>query len=122
MEKYGSFEYNEYGVCTNPEIPYEFGSWNQYHFEIKVSETPRGWIYGYDWGHGSGGGGGGCSLHVRTAYPTKSKAVVASAEYIKSRFKKDPKATKAVAELDRIIDSESGHKPAVRQLTIFDYL
>lgn len=119
---FNGFEYNEHGVCINPEIPYQFGKWNQYHFNIKVSETPRGWIYGYDWSHLTGGGGGGCFLHVRAVYPTKSKAIVAAAEFIKSCYEGDSKAAKAVAELDRIIAEESNRKPKLKQYSIFDYL
>lgn len=122
---YNSFEYNEYWVCANPEIPYQFGKWNQYHFKIEVSETPKGWIYGYEWSHLTGGGGGGCFLHVRTVYPTKSKAIVAAAEFIKSCYEGDGKAAKAakvIKELDRIISEESEYKPKIKQLTIFDYL
>lgn len=119
---FNGFEYNEHGVCINPEIPYQFGKWNQYHFNIKVSETPRGWIYGYDWSHLTGGGGGGCFLHVRAVYPTKSKAIVAAAEFIKSCYEGDSKAAKAVAELDRIIAEESNRKPKLKQYSIFDCL
>ena len=119
---YNGFEYNEHGVCLNPDIPYSFGKWNQYYFEIKVSETSRGWVYGYNWNAFTRGGGGGCFLHVGIAYPTKSKAIVEAAEYIKSRFQGDSKATKAIAELDRIISEESEHRPKIKQMTIFDYL
>lgn len=24
---FNGFEYNDYGVCLNPEIPYQFGEW-----------------------------------------------------------------------------------------------
>ena len=34
----------------------------------------------------------------------------------------DPKASEAIAELDRIISEESGHRPKIKQYTIFDYL
>ena len=119
---YHGFEYNKYEVCVNPEIPYRFGKWNQYHFEIKVSETPNGWVYGYDWAHTTGGGGGPCCLRRNTAFLSRSKAVVAAAKFIKKCYKDDPKASRAIAELDRIIKVESEHRHTVRQMTIFDYL
>lgn len=122
MTTFGKYEYNEYGVCLNPDIVYTFGKWNQYHFEIKVSETPRGWVYGYDWSHLTGGGGGGCILSGRDVFLTKSKAIVAAAEYIKICYSGDSKAAKAVKELDRIIAVESSHKPTLKQYSIFDYL
>lgn len=119
---YNGFEYNEHDVCLNPDVAYTFGKWNQYHFVIKVSETPRGWVYGYDWSHLTGGGGGGCYYENCETSPSKSQAIVAAAEYIKSRFMGDPKATKAIKELDRIISEESEHRPKIKQMTIFDYL
>lgn len=119
---FNNFEYNEHGVCLNPDIPYSFGKWNQYNFEIKVSETPRGWIYGYNWNAFTRGGGGGCYCGDCETSPSKSQAIVAAAEYIKSRFVGDPKAAKVIAELDRIISEESEHRPKIKQMTIFDYL
>lgn len=111
---YNGFEYTEYEVCLNLETPYQFSKRNQYHFEIKVSETPRGWIYGYKWNAFTHGGGGGCHCGNCETSPSKSQAIVAAAEYIKSRFLGDPKATKAIAELDRIISEESEHRPKIK--------
>lgn len=119
---FNGFEYNDYGVCLNPEIPYQFGKWGQYRFKIAVSETPGGWTYGYDWSTLSGGGGGGSFLDSNKVFPLRSKAIVAAAKYIRGCYGKDPKAAKAIAELDRIIAVESERKPVLKQFTIFDYL
>ncbi len=120
--KYKDFEYNDCGVCLNPDVPYRFGKYNRHHFEIKVSETPRGWVYGYNWSHLTGGGGRGCNFNGRDVSLTRSKAIIASAELIKWFYHNDPKANKAIGELDRIIKVESGQRRAVKQMTIFDYL
>ena len=56
-------------------------------------------------------------------FTTRSKAIIACAKGIKTCLshlvKKNPKME---AELDRIISVESGKKPQIKQLTIFDYL
>ncbi len=119
---FNGYEYNDYGVCVNPDKSYEFGKWDSYYFEISISETPKGWVYGYDWNCKTSGGGGGCSLVGRNFYLSKSEAIVACAEYIKKCFSRDKGATKAIAELDRIIQIESTPKPTAKQYTIFDYL
>ncbi len=103
---FNGYEYNEFGVCMNPDIPYTFGRYNDYHFSIKVSETPRGWVYGYDWANKSGGGGGGCWLNTRTCFPSRSRAILDCAYCIKERYRDDNGASKAMAELDRIISKE----------------
>lgn len=119
---YNGFEYNDWGSYLNPDVAYSFGKWNQHHFEIEVCETPRGWIYGCKWNTSTCGGREGCYCGNCETSPSKSQAIVAAAEYIKSRFIGDPKATKAIKELDRIISEESEHRPKIKQMTIFDYL
>ncbi|MBD5506285.1 MAG: hypothetical protein HDR09_21660 [Lachnospiraceae bacterium] len=111
------YEYNEFGVCLNPDIPYNFGTNGKGHFQIEISETPNGWVYGFRFDYGNGGGGGGCSLNGRQSYPTKSKAVIAGAEFIKNQFLHSAPTSKCITELDNIIKRES-----VRQFTLFDYL
>lgn len=117
---YKGFEYNKFGVCVNPEIPYEFGIPPKDCFKIKVSETPKGWVCGFDWGRLSSGGGGPCCRSAREAFETKSKAIVDAAVFIKKHFEERPRNVLAVAELDHIISEES--KPKIKQYTIFDCL
>ena len=121
MEIYNGYEYNEFGVCLNPDIPYSFGVYNKAHFEIKVSETPDGWAYGYYYSYDMTGGGRGCNLKEQI-YPSRSKAIIACAERLKKWLSEAKSAKDAQAELDRIIEAESTPKPQVKQLTIFDVL
>lgn len=119
MEIYNGYEYNDCGVCVNPDVPYEFGKNHYYYFSIEVSESPQGWTYGYQWSCGTSGGGAPCSP-TWMVFPLRSKAIVACAKQLIQNFvaKKD-----FVAELDRIIAEESGEKkPHLKQYTIFDYL
>ena len=122
MTTYNGYEYNDCGVCVNPEIPYEFGSFKDCYFSISISETPRGWVDGHECFVGTRGCGKGCWHHSETTYTSKSKAIVACAERIKEWYGNDKGATKAIAELDRIIAEESGKKPHLKQYSIFDYL
>lgn len=122
MTTYNGYEYNDCGVCVNPDKHYEWGEWSAYHIKIEVSETPQGWVYGYHFGGKTYGGGGGCSLNNKDKYPSRSKAIAACAEMIKKQFSRDKGATKAIAALDRIIAEESGKKPHLKQYSIFDYL
>lgn len=118
---FNGFEYNEYGVCTNPEI-YQFGRPPKDYFKIRVSETPRGWVCGFDWGRLTSGGGGPCCWSASEVFETKSKAIVDAAEFIKKHFEERPRNAAVVAELDRIISEESKHRPTLKQYSIFDYL
>lgn len=120
MFMFNGFEYNDCGVCVNPETPYSFGKWNECHFSIMLSETPDGWVYGYHWGTASEGGG--CSINTKETYPSQPKAIVACADRIRRFFSGDRKAAKAIAELDKIISEESVKRPKLKQYTIFDYL
>lgn len=122
MEIYNGYEYNDCGVCVNPDKPYAFGKWNSCNFKIKVSETPNGWIYGFRSSHPTGGHGYGCSVPYNPTFPSRSEAIVACAEIIKRDFTNVKGASKAIAELDRIIEMESTQKSQVKQYTIFDYL
>lgn len=122
MEIYNGYEYNDCGVCMNPDVPYEFGKWSSYHFRITVSETPNGWIYGYFWGSNTRGGCVGSLFNANITYPSKSEAIVACAERVKECYIGDKGSHKIIVELDRIIAEESGKKPQAKQLTIFDYL
>lgn len=122
MTTYNGYEYNDCGVCVNPDKTYDWGASGDYHFTITVSETPQGWAYGYRYGGKTYGGGGGCSLNDKSQYPARSKAIIACAELLKRRFRSDEDATKAIAALDRIISKESGKKPRLKEFTIFDYL
>ncbi len=106
----------------NPDVPLDWGRWNDYHFKIRVSETPEGWVYGYDWANSRGGGGVGCWLKNRDVYSSRSKAIVACAERMKEIYGNDKGSGKAIAALDRIISEELARKPHLRQYTIFDYL
>ena len=123
MTTYNGYEYNEFGVCTNPDKPYDFGKYNRFHFEIEVAETSKGWIYGFLCSHPTGGHGYGCGIPHNPTFPSRSKAIVACAEIIKRDYKGVKGASKAIAELDRIIAEESGKKKSqIKQYTIFDYL
>lgn len=122
MTTYNGYEYNDCGVCVNPDKAYEYKD-SKGHFKIKVSETPKGWVYGYDYGFDIMGGGGPCALDKLNVYPSRSKAIVDCANGIKTSlsFLKE-KNPKMLAELDRIISKESGKKPRLKEFTIFDYL
>lgn len=124
METFNGYEYNDCGVCVNPDKPYEFGSYKDCYFAIKISETPRGWVYGFDCMAKTDcrGCGVGCWHHAETAYSSKSKTIIECAERIKNFYGDDKSASKAIAELDRIIAEESGKKPHLKEFTIFDYL
>lgn len=122
MEIYNGYEYNEFGVCLNPDIPYKFGEWKEAYFEIKVSETPKGWVYGYYYSYELTGGASGCNLDSSKVFVSRSKAIIGSAEVIREILSFAKKSSKAIAELDRIIEAESTPKPKVKQYTIFDYL
>lgn len=119
---YNGYEYNDYGVCVNPDKAYEYKDSKGY-FKIKVSETPKGWVYGYDYGFDIMGGGGPCAINSPNVYPSRSKAIADSAKGIKTSlsFLKE-KHPKMLAELDRIIAEESGKKAHLKQYSIFDYL
>lgn len=121
---YNGYEYNQSGVCINPDKIYEFGSHNECYFAISVSETPRGWVHGHDCAVKTDcrGSGCGCWHHARECYPSKSKAIVACAERIKEWFGEDKNAKDAIKELDRIIAEEAGKKAHLKQYSIFDYL
>lgn len=117
---YNGFEYNQHGVCVNPEIPYEYGLYaNADYFQIKVSETTDGWIYGWSWGTPSSGGGRPCSPNHKDASKTRNGAIIMAATEIRREFSQRNRS-KTVAALDRIISEES--KPKIRQMTIFDML
>ncbi len=122
MTTYNGYEYNDCGVCVNPDKSYQFGSYKSCYFEIRVSETPRGWVHGHDYMIDQGGSGCGCWHHARETYPSKSKAIIACAEFIKSHLINNKDAKDAIKELDRIISEESGKKPRLKEFTIFDYL
>ncbi len=124
MTTYNGYEYNECGVCLNPDKAYDWGQWGKYHFDIRISETPRGWVYGPTWNTPLAGGGSGCWYEDKEVFPSKSKAIVACAENIKKRFisRSCESVAKAIAALDRIISEESGKKPRLKEFTIFDYL
>ena len=119
---FNGYEYNDCGVCLNPDKPYTFGKWNDFRFEIKVAETPEGWIYGFLCSHPTGGHGYGCGIPHNPTFPSRSKAIVACAEIIKRDYRDVKGATKTIVELDRIIAEESKKKPTIKQLTIFDCL
>ena len=121
MTKYGDFEYNDSGVCLNPVVPYKSGSWNLPHFEIRIAETPRGWVYGYMWGTPSSGGGCACFLNDKDVFPTRPSAIVAAAKSLKESFGREAKTDKIISQLDRIIKDESNSRK-IKQYTIFDYL
>lgn len=117
---FNSFEYNECGVCINPDIPYRSDKGPEYFYKIEVSETRGGWVYGYEWNVSLAGGG--CSpASFRKCLPTKTEAIVAAAERLKRQFVCCG-AHKAAAELEHIIESETAPASKSRQLTIFDYL
>lgn len=123
MTTHNGFEYNNCGVCVNPEIPFDFGRHDGYSFRIKIAETPRGWVFGYDWSTNTGGGGCGCWIDSNEIHASRSEAIAACAARIREFFPaQDRKAAKVIAELDKIIGAESERKPQVRQMTIFDYL
>lgn len=122
MEIYNGYEYNDCGVCVTPDNPHTFGSYKDSYFAIRTSPTPRGWVYGYDCAIGTRGCGVGCRYNAENAYPSKSKAIVACAERIKEWYGNDKGASKAIAELDRIIQVHTALKPQIKQFTIFDYL
>ena len=118
---FNGYEYNEFGVCLNPDIPYTFGVYNKSHFEIKVSELQGGWTYGWYYSYDLTGGCGGCSFSGKK-FTTRSLAIIACAEKLKVEFGRAKSNSAALAELDRIIEAESTPKPQVKQLTIFDVL
>ncbi|MDE5886465.1 MAG: hypothetical protein K2H46_02635 [Muribaculaceae bacterium] len=120
MTTYNGYEYNEFGVCLNPDKPYQFGKDHYYYFTIEVSESPKGWTYGYQWSCGTSGGGSPCSPTWKT-FPCRSKAIVACARLLKKNFTGN-RGQHFRAELDRIIAEESGKKPHLKQYSIFDYL
>lgn len=120
---YHGFEYNKYGVCANPEIPYRFGKWN-----LNITSRSRFRKLRTDGSMATTGrirpeeAVVSCCLRCNTTFLSRSKAIVAAAEFIKKCYKDDPKASRAIIELDRIIKVESEHRHTVRQMTIFDYL
>ena len=124
MTTFNGYEYKDNGVCANPDVAYQWGRIiTEGYFKIEVSETPKGWVYGYLWGFDIAGGGGPCALGIPNVYPSRSKAIVDCAKGIMTSLgflkKKNPKME---AELDRIIAEESGKKPRLKQYSIFDYL
>lgn len=119
---YNGFEYNEFGVCTNSEIAYQFDKRNDFSFEIKVAETPQGWVYGYYYSFLLTAGLKGCWLDSTEICPTKSEAIVLAANCLKELISDKPKYSKANEELDNIITKEIKPKSQPRQMTIFDYL
>ena len=67
------FEYNSFGVCTNPERVFHVtkkGALAWDYAEIQISESDGNWF----WGHSCGGGGGPCSI-VGKKYPTREDAI-----------------------------------------------
>ena len=60
MTTYNGYEYNEFGVCLNPDKPYEFGKDHYYYFAIEVSESPKGGTYGFHCSCAPSGGGSPC--------------------------------------------------------------
>lgn len=123
MTTFNGYEYNDCGVCVNPDVPYQWGKRMVCYFKISVSETPQGWVCGIDYCGKTYGGGGGCILDDKYNYPSRSKAIVACAETIKRQFSRDKNATKAITALDRIIAEESKEKkPYLKQFSIFDYI
>lgn len=122
MMTHNGFEYNDCGICVNPEIPCDFGRYGGYGFRVKISETPHGWVFGYDWSTNTGGGCG-CRINSGETYASRSEAIAACAARIRKSYSaQDRKAAKVIAELDKIIGAESERKPQVRQMTIFDCL
>lgn len=120
MEIFNGYEYNDCGVCINPDRPYRFGNDHYFYFEIEVSESSQGWAYGYHWSCGTSGGASPCSPTWK-AFSSRSKAIVTCAETLKQNFT-GRKAKTFIEELDRIIQVETTSKAQVKQYTIFDYL
>ena len=123
MTTFNGYEYNEFGVCVNPKVAYNWSDGNGAYFIFKISETPKGWVCGYRWRFDCLSGGGPCALDKPNIYPSRSKAIIVEAKGIKTSLSflkaKNPKME---AELDRIIAEESGKKPHLKQYSIFDYL
>ena len=122
MTTYNGYDYNDFGVCVNRDVAYNWGEWAVLHFKIEVSETPNGWVYGYSYGSRTYGGGGGCRINDINKYPSRSKAIIACAEMLKRQFSRSDGATKAIIALDRIIKEESVKRPHLKQYSIFDYI
>lgn len=119
---YNGYEYNDCGVCVNPDIPYEYGHLPYLQFRITVSQTSKGWVYGYRWCANSTGGGSGCSTSQSKTFPTKAEAIIACAEWLMKCFESHVGTASAIMELEDIITNERNPKFQSRQLTIFDVL
>jgi len=71
-----NFEFNEIGVCQNPEVETIFD--NKKHIvRIKLAESDGKWLYGYSFSYDNNTGGGGiapCFSEYRKHYETRTEA------------------------------------------------
>lgn len=76
--KYHGFEFNDCGVCMNPDVPVDVvvkgNGFYGYNFKVKTAETKKGWVFGYDYNFGSGGGGCGAFCRGK-GFPTEKAAI-----------------------------------------------
>lgn len=86
------FEFNENGVCVNPNIIFcttannKNNTYSSPHFSISTAEVDGGWIYGRDYNLINSGGGYAASKDFGEKYPTEKEAVKAAAEDIKEHI------------------------------------
>lgn len=88
------FQFNEYGVCTNPNTPINYTD-GMNHYTITTCEvSPGAWIYGISCHCSDRGFGFGGFQGTPTKYDTEDKAIHHALreirEYLKHSIKTDP--------------------------------
>lgn len=113
----GKYNYNENGVCMNPDTVFELKT-KHFYCNIEISENKKGFVFGYNYGvrgsgTGTGGSGSGAWLKGNT-YEHRDTAILQAAHQARNYFQMKKKELKdlPVKELkpleDLILDIQNG--------------
>ena len=93
IERANRFRYNKFGVCTNPEVVYNYSDPKERihsrYTEITLCRKGKKWSYGYHYGYSTGCGSGpaGCCFD----YDSRNEAINHIALFILDQYKEDGK-------------------------------
>lgn len=108
------FEFNEFGVCLNPDVVKYWRKDRNKSLLIKVAEKEGKFYYGFEYRYGSGGGCSPCSVCRWQSFGSAEEAEQAAVETLLAM------ASMQDSELRRVL--EGWRKPKHKQMTIFDVI
>ena len=115
------FIFNEYGVCTNPNIPVSWVGDNTsmgWSFRIYTAQSTKGWLAGCDYYMGDSCGSHGCNQNGSVTYQTQKEAIYNTLKHIEEVVpgKTKCKSRKEIlSELRKYINQYD-----IRQLELFN--